>query len=314
MVCTMVKREYGKWYKLQWFVLSSYSCKCLGKSGRSLKKLRGECTDCSLLTYLTPAALTIIPTNRVPLVIAHPQSPNQGKHYKYPVETIDVYATLNDILQLPKSRESTCQGLKCKPLQGKSLAPVLFGDSMGSGASKSSLLANIQGFFQKSSASSPSTSATNTSSDEIPMLAHNFALSQVVRCASLSEIPEKRLHMIHQRNDKTETHKVTRKAIWQDCDLNKKDKSKLVLMGYSMRTPEYRYIAYFHFDSASQKPDLKRLPYEEELYDHKNESLADFTHRETFNLAVRSQYNSTIQTLRTKLVNFIETKVVFGDH
>ena len=55
-------------------------------------------------------------------------------------------------------------------------------------------------------------------------------------------------------------------------------------------------------------------PFEEELFDHKNESLADFTHRETFNLAVRPSYNSTLEKLRQKLVHFIKTKVVFGDH
>lgn len=254
-------------------------------------------------------------TVRVPLLISHPQSTNQGKHYKYPVESIDVYATLNDILRLPKAREDTCQGLKCKPLQGKSLAPALFGTD-ASASQKSSLMSNLKSLFRGSNSAEPEKAVSaNSSADDIPMMPHNFALSQVLRCAPLNEIPEKKLHLIHhQRSDKAETHKVARKAIWQDCDLNKPDKSKLFLIGYAMRTPEYRYVAYFHFDFAAQKPDLRRLPYEEELYDHKNESLADFTHRETFNLAVRSQYNVTIQSLRAKLVSFIENHVVFGNH
>jgi iduronate 2-sulfatase len=253
---------------------------------------------------------------RVPLLISHPQSPHQGKRYKYPVESIDVYATLNDILQLPVPREQVCKGMKCKALQGKSLAPVLFETpQVASSAGKAGLLDNLRQFFQQPPGhSKPTTSNSNqSSSGELVMLRHNFALSQAVRCASLSDLPKQRLHMLHHQQ-KPEGRKPVRRAIWNDCDLQKEDKSKLVLLGYAMRTPEYRYVAYFHFDFASQKPDLSRAPYEEELYDHKNESLADFTHRETFNLAVRSSYNATVLSLRSKLVAFVQTKIAFGDH
>lgn len=104
-----------------------------------------------------------------------------------------------------------------------------------------------------------------------------------------------------------------RTAIWNDCDLGRKDPKELSLMGYAMRTPEYRYIAYFHFNLTIMRPDLDRLPYAEELYDHKNETLADFTHRETFNLAVRPVYSVIIQMLRNKLVSFVR-ELPFGDN
>jgi hypothetical protein len=64
---------------------------------------------------------------RVPLLIAHPQSPFKGQHYKQPTESIDIYATLDELLKLPVERATTCGGFKCKPLQGKSLAPVILG-------------------------------------------------------------------------------------------------------------------------------------------------------------------------------------------
>ena len=34
---------------------------------------------------------------------------------------------MNELLKLPVPREQTCGGFKCKPLQGKSLAPVVLG-------------------------------------------------------------------------------------------------------------------------------------------------------------------------------------------
>jgi hypothetical protein len=143
---------------------------------------------------------------------------------------------------------------------------------------------------------------------QLPQLEHNFALSQTIRCAPRAKLSPKKT------TSKGESHKVARSAIWQDCDNTKKDPSQLVLLGYAMRTPEYRYISYFLFNHSTQMPDLIGDPYEEELYDHKNETLHDFTHRETFNLAVRPAYSQTILNLRLKLVEFIKTKISFGDH
>jgi hypothetical protein len=241
------------------------------------------------------------------------------------VELVDVYATLNDVLDLPKTRESVCDGLKCKPLQGKSLAPVLFHSSAASagtasapaGSSTSGLLGSLRQFFQQNPGSNTPTTSSSanvaTAADELPMLPHNFAISQVVRCAPLNEIPAKRMAQLHSSHTH-QKERTTRKAIWSDCDLSKPRTDQMALLGYAMRTPEYRYVAYFHFDHTTQKPNTQLPPFEEELYDHKNESLADFTHRETFNLAVRAQYNTTILGLRTKLVHFIDTKIAFGDH
>ena len=73
---------------------------------------------------------------RVPLIIHHPQSPYKGQHYTHPVESIDVYPTLVDLLRLQYTPE-VCSGqmgygdsprnVRCHELQGKSLAPVVLG-------------------------------------------------------------------------------------------------------------------------------------------------------------------------------------------
>ena len=77
-------------------------------------------------------------STRVPLFIHHPKSPFKGRHYTEPVELLDIYPTLNDILGAPLDDEVICKPpsdkidptgdiFKCLPLQGKSLASVVLG-------------------------------------------------------------------------------------------------------------------------------------------------------------------------------------------
>lgn len=67
-------------------------------------------------------------------MIYHPLSPFKGMRYKHPVELIDVYPTVLDLLQI-HSIEHECSVRskdtvvgKCTPLQGKSLAHVVLGN------------------------------------------------------------------------------------------------------------------------------------------------------------------------------------------
>jgi hypothetical protein len=88
------------------------------------------------------------------------------------------------------------------------------------------------------------------------------------------------------------------------------------LLGYSLRTPDYRYTAYFHFNKTSflgkqVHVDTQRKPFQQELYDHKNETLADFTHRELVNLAYKPSYAAIVKQLKAKIVHFIQTEAVF---
>lgn len=71
---------------------------------------------------------------RVPLMVYHPLSPFKGQHYRYPVELVDVYPTVTDLLQAPfKSRGKVCRDqYTCKPFQGKSLALVILGPKVWS--------------------------------------------------------------------------------------------------------------------------------------------------------------------------------------
>jgi SAM-dependent methyltransferase len=68
--------------------------------------------------------------NRVPLLIAHPLSPFHGKHYKEPVEAIDIFPTLIDLSKPPSHKEKICHDKKCLPFNGKSLAPVILGETI----------------------------------------------------------------------------------------------------------------------------------------------------------------------------------------
>jgi hypothetical protein len=71
---------------------------------------------------------------RVPLLIASPRSPFPGQHYPHVVEHIDLLPTIIDLLELPTNRVCTKNFFKgvetlCLPLQGKSLARVVLGDT-----------------------------------------------------------------------------------------------------------------------------------------------------------------------------------------
>lgn len=148
---------------------------------------------------------------------------------------------------------------------------------------------------------------------EMPILEHNFALSQVIRCAPKQQV----LQAIKARSEANGKDRIQRSHFWNDCDINRKGKgteNEVIVLGYAMRTPDFRYIVYFHFNRSTELPMLNLPPFVEELYDHRNETLKEFTHRETFNLAVRPAYQLTIQALRNKLIAFIRSNILFGDH
>ena len=66
---------------------------------------------------------------RVPLLIYHPQILHPGSRYKSPVELVDIYPTVLDLLGAPYDKDKVCHGEDiCKPLEGKSLAGIVLGD------------------------------------------------------------------------------------------------------------------------------------------------------------------------------------------
>ena len=48
-----------------------------------------------------------------------------------------------------------------------------------------------------------------------------------------------------------------------------------------------------------------------QLYDHRNESLSDFTHREIENVAYQPAFGATLLSLKYQLLHFLEKDVVF---
>lgn len=268
---------------------------------------------------------------RIPLLIAHPQSPFKGQHYAPPVESVDVYATLNELLGLQHARETICgvppHNWVCRPLDGKSLAPVVLGTVETANTAAAAAPSALRGAAPKRQLSRAKSTASSLLSAlmgkkprepyTIPSgplvmakFAHDFAISQVIRCAPKDRIPnpETAPHR-HHTGEKGEHHSAPRSAMWNDCETKKHNPNEMSLLGYSMRTLEYRYTAYYPYNRMTQLPELSNgsttVPYEEELFDHKNETLADFTHREITNLAYRPGYSVVIAHFRAKLSEFV---------
>ena len=253
-----------------------------------------------------------------------------------------MYATLNELLRLPKKREDACQGFTCRPLDGKSLVPVVLGTpaetpaaaavapaagepapAISAAAARSLRGVPARELSSKKSSSSKSAGKSSKSKPLLTVLpsgtlemgkfAHDFAISQVIRCAPRDRIPNPQTaphrHHVVLENKEPNHAPAARSAIWNDCETRKNNPNEVSLLGYSMRTQEYRYTAYYPYNRTTQRPELANggdtVPFEEELFDHKNETLVDFTHREIVNLAYRPGYAIVIAHYRAKLAEFV---------
>ena len=132
---------------------------------------------------------------RVPLMIAHPLSPFHGQHYQQPVELVDVYPTVIDLLGLPTLPLShrLYKGYRTIAPQGKSLAAVV----LGLPAYKKHFPSRwaTPEISEKESLSFKAVDARqhsreNSTGEVMPLLTHDFAVSQVLKC-SPPYIPEK---------------------------------------------------------------------------------------------------------------------------
>lgn len=130
----------------------------------------------------------------------------------------------------------------------------------------------------------------------------SFALSQSLRCTM-----KKHLQFVNG----TQRLRKRRISKWKDCDKTKDPSDELAVMGYSMRTSQWRYSGWFPYDRPRCVPLLDRPPLFQELYDHQHETLADFTHRETVNVADLPESQTTVDRLREALVHFVKNKVIF---
>lgn len=89
--------------------------------------------------------------------------------------------------------------------------------------------------------------------------------------------------------------------------------NEVSVMGYAMRTPYFRYVAYILFDKVTKRPKNFNDPiFLEELYDHRNESLRDFTHREVVNVVRRQEYGENLLKLRDRLISYLKDDVYYN--
>ena len=286
-------------------------------------------------------------STHVPLLISHPKSPNKGKHYREPVESIDVYATLNEILMAPYDAKKVCKnGAECRALQGKSLAPIILPQAF---LNQTVVPKKKDSFW--SSLFNPGTSVNDASSPQtmralsergglnythlrnhnpnnqhhsfypvrngsgepypFPTVEYHFemdfALSQNWRCAKKTDVMAAKALITNNPN----AGKMNRKSIWADCDKNYQGTDEISVMGYSMRSRDFRYTGWFHYNRVKCIPILDVSPLDEELYDHRFETFADFTHLETVNLVRRPGFENIVRDMREKVVNFVRKKIVF---
>jgi hypothetical protein len=224
---------------------------------------------------------------RIPLIISHPQSKVQGTHHSLPVESIDIFPTIVDLMGLPHP-STTCNTNNrhqpknvCLELQGKSLASIVLGTSEGH-----------------------------------PIPSHSLpgvAISQVWRCATRENLMRVTKN---EANPVAEVKERNRdlKSPWFECNVDHTflpQDVQVSVMGYSFRSTEYRYNIWFLFDKRQNKPILSSDPLMEELYDHRHEVLENYTYMELNNIAKLPEFKSVLDDLREKYWNYLKTKIVF---
>ena len=96
-------------------------------------------------------------------------------------------------------------------------------------------------------------------------------------------------------------------------DLKRPDKlSKQVsVMGYTFRYSDFRYTVWFYWDRVKNIPQLDVPTFAEELYDHRGETLANFTHLEYHNLVHQPYYEAVAKKIKAKALHFLRHDVVF---
>lgn len=280
----------------------------------------------------------------VPLVIYHPDSPHKGMRYDPAVESIDIFPTLNDILGATYDAKAACKrGGVCPPLEGKSLAAVVMGEQwvQNHGGAKAQGIRARTADYQtlkaagralRGSDDRPADDPFHISPEVLRQLPHisgedgypvawpsgtrrqllydnsskinvalpvAFALSQAWRCAWKRDI-------IAESENPGQREK---RGIWFDCDVSYNGNDQVNLMGYSVRSKDFRYTAYFHFDKKEQMPIWALPPASEELYDHRGDSTADLGKRELVNIAKRPGFEELANNLKTNLVQYLRHHV-----
>jgi len=91
------------------------------------------------------------------------------------------------------------------------------------------------------------------SSLKMPVLSHNFAITQSWRCAKKAMVAATIPTPGAQLEGSTNQVQM-RKNIWRDCDKTQNPPDEMSVMGYSMRTMEFRYTIGFISTEFKQFP------------------------------------------------------------
>ena len=90
---------------------------------------------------------------------------------------------------------------------------------------------------------------------------------------------------------------------------------QMTVMGYSMRTIDFRYTIWLHFDRINNLIDWGKEIVAEELYDHREDGEESLGKGERRNLlaksvdkAVKAQYKEVVAEQRSLLVGFFAEK------
>ena len=216
------------------------------------------------------------------------------------MELIDIFPTINDFLGVNKFDQNVSFLLRKEDvllsLPGKSLAPIVIGKQ-----------------FIPKHYSIGRNALLNTSRSDIidihenmPYFQHNIAITQAWRCASIEESKrDPRFDFTVPRNHNP----------WNICLRKQVGKlhKRVKVMGYSLRSKEYRYTAYIHFKFKLPNIilDFDQPIYAEEFYDHREDKEDDLGKKELINLANDKSYKNIIIQYRIVLYEFLYNEVVF---
>ena len=167
-------------------------------------------------------------------------------------------------------------------LQGKSLAPIILGKGFRyrHGKTNSKIVFN---------------------GDLMPTLNQSYAVSQMWQCAS------KELAASDPRIPGSRKTTVQ----WIPCDVVPRELDEVSVMGYSMRTLDFRYTQYIPFIRPQRLPNFSAPIFAEELYDHRNAQPGDLGHQELVNFASNITYSSILENFRKEMKSFLWNDVVY---
>jgi iduronate 2-sulfatase len=252
---------------------------------------------------------------RVPLMIAHPKSPYKSTHSFDPVELVDIYPTVLDLVASPHIRQHHGHGngedgkvTEHKPVivpSGKSLAPLVVGHRFSLFSSQ----ASHHWTHRKHAPQNPG-------KQPVPA----FGVSQSVRCAQKREARtdiRKSAIKVDWNGIASATNEKSNSfyKVWNDCDLNADNatiSNEVSLMGYSARSAAFRYTLWVHFDRTQRLPAWWRgqdVIFDEELYDHRTEELGGLTLYENANIAGEPEFREILLEQRRILLEWLRTLV-----